>query len=126
MHAALVQMNIQLPTVIRDLTGKTGIDIIEAIIRGERRAEVLADLAPPRIKASREQMIDALTGTWRKELLFQLKQCYELYQTFTTQIESCDAELEQLITAEIQRLELDEFKGEVKKNADRKMTQSLM
>ena len=28
MHAALIQMNIQLPTVIRDLTGKTGKDII--------------------------------------------------------------------------------------------------
>lgn len=120
MHAVLVQMNIQLSTVIRDLTGKTGLTIIDAIVKGERNPKVLAALAHPRIKASQEQMIDALTGTWRKELLFQLKQCYELYLTFTTQIESCDAELEQLITAEIQRLELDELKGKVKKKCRQK------
>ena len=111
MHAALIQMNIQLPTVIRDLTGKTGKAIIQAINKGERSPQKLADLAHSRIQASREQMIDALTGTWRAELLFQLKQCYEMYDTFTTQIEECDRQIEKLLETEIINKQLDEFKG---------------
>ena len=126
MHAALIQMNIQLPTVIRDLTGKTGKDIIQAINGGERSAKKLADLAHPRIKASRQEMIDALTGTWRDELLFQLKQCYQMYETFTSQIEACDKSIETLLETEIIHQGLDEFKGEVKKNARRKTTLNLM
>lgn len=115
LHAALIQMNIQLPTVIRDLTGKTGKAIIEAINEGQRSAEKLADLADPRIKATRQQMIDALTGTWREELLFQLKQCYKMYETFTEQIEECDHYIEKLLETEIINRQLDEFQGEVKK-----------
>lgn len=126
MHAALIQMNIQLPTVIRDLTGKTGKAIIQAINEGQRAPEKLADLAHPRIKATRQEMVDALTGTWRLELLFQLKQCYQMYETFTEQIEECDRQIEKLLETEIINQQLDEFQGEVKKNAVRKMTQHLM
>lgn len=126
MHAALVQMNIQLPTVIRDLTGKTGSAIIEAIIAGERCAAKLAALANPRIKASKQQMQDALKGTWRTELLFQLKQCYEMYNYFTTQIQECDKSIEALLETEIIHQHLDEHQGEVKKKASRKMTLPLM
>ena len=45
-------MNIQLPTVIRDLTGKTGKAIIQAINEGQRSPQKLADLAHPRIRTS--------------------------------------------------------------------------
>ncbi len=120
MHAALIQMNIQLPTVIRDLTGKTGKAIIQAINEGQRSPQKLADLAHPRIQASRAQMVDALTGTWRAELLFQLKQCYQMYETFTEQIEECDRQIEQLLETEIIKKQLDEFQGEVKKKCRQK------
>ena len=36
MQKALTQMNVKLQHVIRDITGKTGMDIIEAIVGGER------------------------------------------------------------------------------------------
>lgn len=39
MQKALEMMHIKLHTVICDITGKTGMAIIEAIIKGERRAE---------------------------------------------------------------------------------------
>lgn len=42
MQKALDQMNIQLHHVISDITGKTGMDIIEAIIKGERNPQELA------------------------------------------------------------------------------------
>ena len=37
MQKALTQMNVKLQHVIADITGKTGMDIIEAIAGGERK-----------------------------------------------------------------------------------------
>ena len=42
MQKALTQMNVKLQHVIRDITGKTGMDIIEAIVGGERDPRTLA------------------------------------------------------------------------------------
>jgi len=42
MQKALIQMNIQLHKVISDITGVTGIQIIKAILEGERNPEKLA------------------------------------------------------------------------------------
>ena len=39
MQKALTQMNLKLQHVVRDITGQTGMDIIRAIIAGERRPE---------------------------------------------------------------------------------------
>ena len=52
MQKALTQMNVKLQQVIRDITGKTGMDIIEAIAGGERDPRKLARLRDPRIKAN--------------------------------------------------------------------------
>ena len=51
MQKALTQMNVKFQDVIRDITGKTGMDIIEAIVGGERDPRTLARLRDPRIKA---------------------------------------------------------------------------
>ena len=100
MHAALVQMNIQLGTVLSDLTGKSGQAIIQAIIQGQRDGKALAQLADWRVKASQEQIERALEGNWREELLFELEQCYELYHVFGQQIARCDERIEQLLQTE--------------------------
>ena len=44
MQKALTQMNIKLQHVISDITGKTGMEIIVAIVRGERDPRKLAQL----------------------------------------------------------------------------------
>jgi len=54
MHKALTQMNVQVHHVISDLTGLTGLAIIDAIIAGERNPAVLAKLRDPHIKAARK------------------------------------------------------------------------
>jgi transposase len=41
---ALSQMNVQLHHVISDITGATGLAILDAILRGERNPETLAKL----------------------------------------------------------------------------------
>ena len=54
MQKALTQMNVQFQHVISDITGLTGLAILDAIVAGERDPAVLAKLRDPRIKASEE------------------------------------------------------------------------
>ncbi len=82
MQKALDQMNLQLHHVISDITGLTGLSIIDSILSGERDAVVLAKLRDPRIKASEKMVADALTGDYRPEHLFTLKQSREAYRYY--------------------------------------------
>jgi transposase len=90
MHKALEQMNVQLHKAVSDITGKTGISIIRAIVRGERDPHALAQMRHTRLKASREELAQALTGNYRPEHLFALAQALEAYDFTHQQIESCD------------------------------------
>jgi transposase len=101
MQKALELMNIKLHTIISDIDGKTGLKIIEAILSGERNAEVLADMRDRRIKASREDIIKSLEGYWTTEHLFELRQCYRLYKEHRQMIEECDLEIEKLLLEQI-------------------------
>ena len=94
MQKAMVQMNIQLSQVLSDVTGVTGQTIIRAIVGGERDPYKLAELRNYRCKKDEEEITRALTGTWREEHLFILKQSLEFYDFYTRQIEACDAEIE--------------------------------
>jgi transposase len=101
MQKALELMNIKLHTIISDIDGKTGLQIIAAILNGERDAEVLAELRDKRIKASREEIIKSLEGHWTTELLFELRQCYQLYEVHRQMIEACDREIEKQLIDQI-------------------------
>lgn len=95
MQKALELMNIKLHTVISDIDGKTGKLIIEAILNGERDPKKLALLKDRRIKAPEEDIIKSLEGHWQKEHLFELNQCYKMYQTHQKMIQECDQQIEQ-------------------------------
>ena len=97
MQKALTQMNVQIHHVINDLTGLTGMAIVDAIVQGERDASKLAQLRDPRIKASPETIRKSLVGNWRAEHLFTLRQSRDLYRTYQRQIEACDQEIEKLL-----------------------------
>jgi len=90
---ALLQMNIQLTQAVTDVTGLTGLKIIRAIVAGVRDPEQLASLRDPGCKHSEEEIAKALTGTWREEHLYILKQSLELYDFYTGKIEECDEEI---------------------------------
>jgi len=96
---ALHQMNTQLPHVLTDITGDTGMAILRAIIAGERNGLKLAQLRDPRCKSSEETIAKALTGEWKEEHLFVLKQSLELYDFYTAQLAVCDAEIQQQYSA---------------------------
>jgi transposase len=93
---ALHLMNVQLPNVLTDITGKTGMLIIRAIVAGERNPVTLAQFRNPHCKSSREDMAKALTGNYRPEHVFALQQAVELYDFYAQQIRACDCEIERL------------------------------
>jgi transposase len=99
MQKALTQMNVQIQHVISDLTGLTGLAILDALLAGERDPAVLAKLRDPRIKADEETIRKSLEGTWRLEHLLVLKQRQSLYRNYRDQIDDCDQEIEKLVAA---------------------------
>jgi transposase len=99
MQKALTQMNLQIQHVISDLTGTTGLAIVDAILTGERDPAVLARLRDPRIQASMETIQKSLVGHWLPEHLFVLRQSRVLYQTYQQEIAKCDQEIEKLLSA---------------------------
>ena len=94
MQKALEQMNVKLTEVVSDITGLTGMSIIEAILEGERDPIKLAKLRDGRCHHSEDEIALALEGTWRPEHLFELRQAYELYQFHHKQITECDQQVQ--------------------------------
>jgi transposase len=93
MQKALLQMNIQLSQALSDVTGTTGLRIIRAIVAGERDPHTLAALRNYRCKKEADEMALALTGTWREEHLFVLRQALALFDFYTVQLSACDAQI---------------------------------
>src|SRR5437660_11413399 len=79
MQKALVQMNLQLPSVVSDITGETGLRIIRAIVAGTHDPAVVVAHRNWRCRATPAEIQAALTGHYRPELLFALQQNLELY-----------------------------------------------
>lgn len=107
LHKAMTQMNLQLQHVISDLTGVTGLAILQAILGGERDPQKLAALKDHRIKASRDVLAKSLRGDWREEHLFTLRQTFALWQKHQELISQCDQQIAALLAAFDTRSEKD-------------------
>jgi transposase len=103
MQKALVQMNLQLHLVVSDITGVTGLKILQDIVAGKTDPQQLAQHRDYRCRASEDEIAAALTGNHQPEHVFVLKQNLELFQVFQRQIAGCDA----VIEAQLQRLVAD-------------------
>lgn len=95
MQKALTQMNLQIHHVLSDITGKSGLAIVDALLAGKRDPEQLARLADGRIHAERETVIKSLVGNYRSEHLFTLGQSLEAYRHYQKMLVDCDREIEQ-------------------------------
>ena len=91
---ALTQMNLQIHNVISDLTGVTGLAILQAILQGERDGQKLAALKDHRIKASTDTIARSLQGDWRPEHLFVLQQALDTWKHYQHLIAQCDQQIE--------------------------------
>jgi transposase len=97
MQKALDQMNLQLHHVISDITGLTGITILEAILAGERNPHQLAKLRHRRVKATEETIAKSLVGDYRREHLFTLRQSLAAFRQYQDWIADCDREIAQYL-----------------------------
>jgi transposase len=97
MQKALDQMNLQLHHVISDLSGTTGMAILDAILGGERDPRKLAALRDPRIKASSATIAKSLVGDYRREHLFTLGQSVVAYRHYQQLLAVTDVEIEQML-----------------------------
>jgi transposase len=93
LQKALEQMNLKLTEILSDITGATGRAILRAILRGTRAPEKLARYRDKACKASAAEIAQALTGTYREEHLFELKQAYEAWQFSLKQVEKADEQI---------------------------------
>jgi transposase len=97
MQKALTQMNLMLHLVLSDITGATGLKIVRSILDGERDPVRLAAHRDRRCHASPAEIIAALTGNYRAEHLFTLKQNFAAYEFDCQQIAECDTAIQTLI-----------------------------
>jgi len=96
MHKALTQMNLQIHHVLSDITGISGMAIVEAIVAGERSPVKLAALCHQGVRSDRETVIKSLVGNYRSEHLFTLNQSLTAYRHYQELLAACDREIEQL------------------------------
>ncbi len=101
MQKAMMQMNIQLHHVVATITGRTGIEIVRAIVAGQHNPDELVKFRDIRCHNSVEVMKAALTGNYKAEHLFALTQALELFDIYTEKIENCD----RIIALVLQRLQ---------------------
>jgi transposase len=96
LQKALERMNLKIHDVISDLTGVSGLNMIEAILKGERNAAALLALCDPQIqKKQADRLRAALEGNWKDEPLFALRQAHELWACYQKKIAECDQAMEQ-------------------------------
>ena len=93
MQKALDQMNVQIHRVLSDLTGVSGLAMLDAILAGERDGRRLAALRDGRVKASEASIVAALEGDYRAEHLFTLRQSLESYRHYQKLIADCDRQI---------------------------------
>jgi transposase len=105
MQKALRLMNIRLDIAISDITGLSGMRIIEAIVSGQRDGKLLASLVHGCIKKSKEEIEASLQGTWKTEQLFILADELEAYKTCQKRMMVCDEKIEVLLSKITKQLE---------------------
>lgn len=120
MQKAFELMNIKLHTVISDILGKTGLQIVVAIINGERDPNELLKYKDPRIKASNEEIIKSLEGIWKEEYLFTLEQAYDGYRFYQSQIKACESKIEELLLEQAAKVLNGDITNLVKKKSKKK------
>lgn len=116
MQKSLQQMNVKLTLVLSDITGVSGTKIIESILAGERDPKILAAMANPQCKATKEEIEKALDANWEEDLLFTLKQNYDTFKHYCEQLEECDMKLELLMGKYRDRIATEDRKDYAKSN----------
>ena len=90
MQKFLRLLNLRLDIAVTDIAGLTGLKIINAVCNGITDPIELSKLVHRNCKKSPEEIALALNCNHRKDLLFGLKQEYEMYLTIREKLVECD------------------------------------
>jgi len=120
MDKVLTEMNVRLSSAVTDLSGATGLAIIQAIVDGEQDPHKLAAHRDPRVKATQEEIARQRHGNWQADLVFRLKQELQAYRFYQTLIAECDRELAKLLRAFPDRSAGVELPAETRKGRRKK------
>jgi len=101
MQKYLRLLNLRLDVVVNDITGLTGLNIIDSVCKGEKNPQKLASLRNGNCKKSEEEIAKALQSNGRKDYLFGLNQEYQLYRYIQEQLKACDREIEFMLNEQI-------------------------
>lgn len=108
MQKALIEMNIRITEVLNQVHGKSGMALIEAILSGERDKKTLLLLCHESVqRTKKEQVLKALEGHYTEAGLFSLRQAYQAYLFYKTQIQECDKQIEQVLESVNKDEEID-------------------
>jgi len=107
MQKSLDQMNVRVHRAVSDLNGVTGMAIVRAIAAGERDARKLAQLRDRRCRKSKDEIAEQLSGHWREDHLFSLRQSLQMYDAIEERITA----YEQEILTKLATMELEEHPG---------------
>ena len=108
MQKSLDQMNVRVHRAVSDIDGVTGMAIMRAIVGGERDARQLAKLRNARCAKSEEEIAEQLSGHWREDHLFSLKQALKMYDGIQERI----ADYEKEILRKLAEMEREECRGQ--------------
>jgi len=94
LHKCLDQMNVRIHHAVTDTKGATGMAMLRAIVNGERDPRNLAKLRDPGCQKSEAEMVELLTGNWRSDHVFNLKQHMAMYDSAVRQIAVYEEEIQ--------------------------------
>jgi transposase len=97
MQKYLKLLNFRLDVVVRDVTGLTGLKIIEDICKGNLDPQSLAKHRHYNCRKSEEEIAKALKGNNRTDYLFGLKQEFECYNFYQKNIADCEKMINQFL-----------------------------
>ena len=125
MKKALTIMNFQIQHVLSDLTGASGMALMDAILEGERDPQKLLLLVSPLVKATPETLIKSLKGSYDDALLFQLQQSLDLYRYLQTQILELDKKIQSYLLLLEPKIQVQTTKTWKAKKSDPKTLESF-
>ncbi len=108
----LEDTQIKLSAVISDIFGKSGRDMLEALIAGQHDPAVLAELARGKMRAKTGVLREALTGHFRDHHGYLLRMMCDRVDALTAQIDQLTAKIDEAIAPFArQAAQLDEIPG---------------
>jgi len=108
----LEDTQIKLSSVISDIFGKSGRDMLEALISGQRNPAVLAELARGSMRGKKSVLQEALTGQFRDHHGWLLRMMLDRVDALTAQIDALTGRIDEVLAPFAHQVaQLDEIPG---------------